>query len=189
MNTCFCCVFFVYLCMKNSDLLKLIVDLKKEIQDLKNRLEKYENPKNSRNSSIPPSKDENRPKSNQSLRKPSGLKVGGQKGRQGKTLEITSHPDQVIKLVPEYCTSCGNDLLHFHSQKEQSRQIVDIPAIKAIVKEYQVFSKTCACGCQTTSDFPSGVNTPVSYGENIEGLIAYFHARQFFTFCKNARGF
>jgi len=38
-----------------------------------------EDKKNSNNSSIPPSKDENRPKKNQSLRIISGKKSGGQK--------------------------------------------------------------------------------------------------------------
>ena len=46
----------------------------------------YKNKKNSNNSHIPPSKDENRPKKNQSLRKKSGKKPGGQPGHEGKTL-------------------------------------------------------------------------------------------------------
>jgi len=37
-------------------------DLTRENMDLRHRLSKYEHPKNSNNSSIPPSKDENRPK-------------------------------------------------------------------------------------------------------------------------------
>ena len=36
-------------------------ELKAENKELKRRLAKYETPKNSSNSSIPPSKDENRP--------------------------------------------------------------------------------------------------------------------------------
>ncbi|WP_430906616.1 hypothetical protein [Maribacter sp. 2-571] len=36
--------------------------LSRENASLRERLSKYENPKNSRNSSIPPSKDENRPR-------------------------------------------------------------------------------------------------------------------------------
>ena len=50
--------------------------LKKENVVLKERLSKRETPKNSRNSSIAPSKDENRPKANQSLRQSSGKKPG-----------------------------------------------------------------------------------------------------------------
>ena len=157
---------------------KKVEALEKENAFLRERLAKYENPKNSRNSSMPPSKDENRPKANQSLRKSSGKSVGGQKGREGKTLEMTAVPDKIIELQPDYCNNCGLSLLDVMATKRQSRQIIDIPPIKAIFTEYQTFSKACSCGCITVSDFPQGVNSPISYGENIEALVAYFHARQ-----------
>jgi len=69
---------------------KRVFELGKENSELRERLSKYENPKNSRNSSMPPSKDENRPGKNQSLRKRSGKDPGGQPGRKGKTLEMTT---------------------------------------------------------------------------------------------------
>ena len=177
-------LFFVYLYMEIKDLLIIIEDLKKEIASLKNRLAKYETPKTSRNSSLPPSKDENRPKRNQSLRKPSGKKPGGQLGRKGNTLKMTSTPDEIIKLYPEYCNSCGSSLDELTAVKGQSRQIIDIPPIKAIYREYQVFSKICNCGCQTEADFPKHVNTPISYGHTIESLIGYFHTRQYLPFLR-----
>ncbi len=163
---------------------KEVVSLKKENAFLKERLAKYENPKNSRNSSLPPSKDENRPKTNQSLRKSSGKSVGGQIGREGKTLEMTATPDKIVELQPDYCNNCGSSLLEVMATKEQSRQIIDIPLIKAVFTEYQTFSRKCGCGCTTVANFPQGVNTPVSYGENIEALIAYFHARQYLPFAR-----
>lgn len=177
--------------MKLADLLvviealeKRISFLEKENQDLKNRLAKYETPKTSRNSSVPPSKDENRPKPNQSLREPSSKKPGGQLGREGKTLEMTSTPDQIIELHPDYCNSCGSSLKELRATKEQVRQTIDIPPIKAIYTEYQAFSKLCNCGCQTTADFPKQVTTAVSYGNTIESLIGYFHARQYIPFAR-----
>lgn len=45
----------------NLQLLERINFLERRVIELENRLSKYENPKNSRNSSVPPSKDENRP--------------------------------------------------------------------------------------------------------------------------------
>ena len=59
--------------------------LRSEIDKLKQRLDKLETRKDSRNSSIPPSKDENRPKRTNSLREKSDKKVGGQPGHKGKT--------------------------------------------------------------------------------------------------------
>lgn len=163
---------------------KKVESLEKENAFLKERLAKYENPKNSRNSSLPPSKDENRPKANQSLRKSSDKSVGGQKGREGKTLEMTATPDKIVELQPDYCNGCGASLQDKIATKERSRQIIDIPPIKAIFTEYQIFSKICSCGCKTVTDFPQRVNAPISYGENIEALVAYFHARQYLPFAR-----
>lgn len=47
---------------------KEIVELKKENTKLRNRIKELEHSKNSNNSSIPPSKEDNRIKRNQSLR-------------------------------------------------------------------------------------------------------------------------
>ena len=142
------------------------------------------NTKNSRNSSIAPSKDENRPKKNQSLRKTTGKKPGGQPGHKGRTLEMTSDPKHTIALVPDYCNNCGSSLEEFISVKERTRQIVDIPPIKAEWTQYNTYSKRCSCGYCTESDFPQGVSSPVSYGSNTEALIAYFHARQYLPFAR-----
>jgi len=158
--------------------------IEKENRMLRERLSKYENPKNSRNSSIPPSKDENRPKKNQSLRKRSGKDPGGQLGRKGRTLEMTTAPDTVIELHPDHCRSCGLSLDKVISTQESARQKVDIPPIKAVWTEYRTFSRQCACGSRTVADFPKGVDTPVSYGSNVEGLIGYFHARQYLPFAR-----
>ena len=170
--------------LRLESLEKKVADLENENAFLKERLAKYENPKNSRNSSLPPSKDENRPKPNQSLRKSSGKSVGGQKGREGKTLEMTSTPDKIVELHPDYCNNCGLSLIEAEAIKKQSRQIIDIPLIKAVFTEYQSFSKICSCGCATDANFPKGVNSSISYGENIEALVAYFHARQYLPFAR-----
>ncbi len=158
--------------------------LLKKVHELKERLKQYENPKNCRNSSIPPSQDENRPKKNQSLRKRSGKKPGGQEGREGRTLKMTATPDEIIELHPEYCRNCGMDLKTTDSAKEQVRQVVDIPPIKAVFTEYQVFKKLCTCGCQNIADFPEGVSAPIKYSAKIEALISYFYARQYLPFAR-----
>ncbi len=156
--------------------------LRKENVALKEKLAKYENPKNSRNSSIPPSKDENRPKRNNSLRKKTGLKPGGQKGHKGKTLMINDNTNIIKEILPDYCNKCGKDLSGVQVMLDKKRQTVDIPPIKPIITEYQTFSKTCSCGCASTSSFPKGVMAPVSYGSNVQSLVAYLHARQFLPY-------
>ena len=156
--------------------------LRKENAVLKQRLSRYEHPKNSNNSSIPPSKDENRPKRNQSLREKTGRKPGGQSGRKGSTLKMVESPDIVEKHIPVFCSCCGKDISSLPYEFAGKRQIMDIPVIKLHVREHQIFKRVCTCGHTTKSKFPAVANAPVSYGNNIESLIGYFHARQYIPF-------
>ena len=63
---------------------KTIDQLVKTITVLEAELAIYKNKKNSNNSHTPPSKDENRPVKNQSLREKTEKKVGGQQGTRVK---------------------------------------------------------------------------------------------------------
>ncbi len=170
------------LILRTERLEATVAGLKRENSELRERLSKYESPKNSRNSSIPPSRDENRPKKNQSLRKRTGRKPGGQPGRKGKTLEMNAVPDHIVDLEPDYCRGCGAPLENVPPEPASRRQIVDIPPIKAVWTQYRTYGKRCGCGQRTVADFPQGADAPVSYGGNIEALIAYFHARQYLPF-------
>lgn len=169
------------LLQKVEELSKKLIALELENSQLKARLAKYETPKNSNNSSIPPSKDENRPK-RKSLRIKTGRKPGGQTGRKGNTLKMVEIPDVTEEHIPDYCNCCGNDLSSLPHQYAGSRQVFDIPEIKIKVTEHKVYKKVCPCGCETKSDYPSQANAPVSYGNNIESLIGYFHTRQYLPF-------
>jgi transposase len=174
-----------------KELFSIVHELQQEVKLLKeeNRLLKEEihflkHKKDSHNSSIPPSKDEWSPKRTNSLRQATGKKSGGQPGHKGKTLEMADTPDEIVEINPEYCQCCGGSLQDIMGQKEERRQVLDIPPIKAIFTEYQVYSKKCKCGHTTIPDFPDGINSPVSYGTNIEGLIGYFYARQYMPFAR-----
>lgn len=176
--------------IKKVDLLTLQIEqieqeytvLKAENLKIKDRLSKYEHPKNSNNSSVPPSKDENRPKRNQSLREKTGRKPGGQEGRKGNTLKMVGTPDIIQEHIPGYCACCGKDISNISFEFAGKHQVIDIPEIKLEVTEHQIFSRVCPCGCVTTGGFPAEANAPVSYGNNIESLIGYFHTRQYIPF-------
>ena len=109
-----------------------VASLKALVQVLLEEIERLKHPKNSRNSSVPPSKDENRPLKTKSLRDPSGKKPGGQTGHQGNTLKMTDHPDHIVEHKPTYCNHCGNDLSHAKTELVKSRQVVDIPPFRHI---------------------------------------------------------
>ena len=159
-----------------------IVMLEAKIDKLEWELKKYKTRKDSNNSSIPPSKDDNRPPRTSSLRQKSDRKVGGQPGHEGKTLEMTQTPDEVIEHRSCFCPECGNDLNNQPFELFGKRQVIDIPMIKQIVVEHRVYRYKCKCGKVVESTFPAGVDSPVSYGRNIESLIGYLNVRQYLPF-------
>jgi len=156
--------------------------LKARIADLEQKLERYINRKDSNNSSIPPSKDENRPPRTSSLRPKSNRKAGGQSGHEGKTLKMTKNPDEIIDHRPCFCPECGKTLTSLPFELFGKRQVIDIPAIKQIVTEHRVYRCRCSCGKMIESEFPVGVDCPVRYGKNIETLIGYLNVRQYLPF-------
>jgi transposase len=162
----------------------VVIELSSINKLLLERLSKYENPKNSRNSSIPPSKDENRPFKSKSLREASGKKPGGQPGHEGKTLEMAVTPDEVVIHNPLFCNHCGRDITDLPSELVERRQVVEIPPIKPVYIEHQVFARTCTCGYTITGSFPKDITPGISYGKSVESLSAYFYARQFLPFAR-----
>jgi len=162
--------------LKDFDILKKEnIELRKRVVELEEKLDKYENPKNSNNSSIPPSQDPNR--QTRSLRKKSSKKVGGQKGHKGNKLKKVSNPDKIILHDITQCNSCQAKLPKEGAIK--SRQIFDIPKIKIHVTEHQIISKKCInCGTKNKSTFPKELIQEAQYGNNIKAFGVYLQNYQ-----------
>jgi transposase len=94
----------------NLQLIERIIFLEGRVLELEKELAKYRTPKNSSNSSFPPSKDENRSIKTQSLWEDSGKKSCGQLRHEGHTLEMNSAPDVITYHIPGFCSCCGLDL-------------------------------------------------------------------------------
>jgi transposase len=161
---------------------KTIVRLEAKIDKLEHELEKYKTRKDSNNSSVPPSKDENRVQRTKSLRQKSDRKVGGQPGHEGKTLEMAQTPDEVIEHRVCFCPECGKDLNNQPFEFFGKRQVIDIPQIRQIITEHKVYRCKCTCGKVVESEFPDGIDSPISYGRNIESLVGYLNVRQYLPF-------
>ena len=166
----------------NLDLRKRNTALENENLFLKTKIGRYENPKTSRNSSIPPSKDENRPPRTRSLREKTGRKPGGQKGRKGNTLKMVAIPDFIDEHIPDFCSCCGEVLSSIPCEFVGKRQVMDLPEIKIQVTEHRILKRVCVCGHKNTAAYPIEANAPVSYGNNIQSLIGYLHTRQYIPF-------
>jgi transposase len=168
-----------------------IIDLKKENSVLKEKLAVYETPKDSHNSSIPPSMDSlavqaaksKKLLATRSLREKSGKPNGGQIGHKGYTLEMASEPDSIIEHQPYYCIRCGNDLSAVQGTVVELRQVVDVPMpIRPLVTEHQLIGKTCSCGHCCQVEFPKEVRSRVSYGVNIRALVIYLSCIQYIPY-------
>ena len=151
--------------------------LSQENGELRERLLRYEHPKDSHNSNLPPIKNPIGMKKNVNLRAKSNRKSGGQKGHSGKYLEMQT-PDKIELLVPHYCSCCGRDLSDMEGEEGEHRQQIDIPPIVPIVTEYQQIRKVCKCSHVNVVDFPSTVTAPVCYGSNIQALVTYLNICQ-----------
>ncbi|MEJ7681909.1 MAG: DUF6444 domain-containing protein [Segetibacter sp.] len=143
---------------------KIIDGLITRIKVLEAELAISKNKKNSNNSHTPPSKDENRPMKNQSLREKSDRKAGGQHGHEGKTLGCSPIIDVVVEHKPNYCNCCGQDLTEVPESLIETRQVIDIPVIKSVCTEHRIYRKTCSCGHNMDSGFPSHLTAKVQYG-------------------------
>ena len=106
---------------------------------MRKRLEKYEQPpKDSGNSSTPPSKEpiktevERRTKS---LRKKSERPDGGQYGHEGTTRKMVEMPDEIQDVLSGYCSECGRDLSDVERELDYVSQEIDLPQIRPIYRE------------------------------------------------------
>jgi transposase len=106
------------------------------------------------------------------MRVKTGNGIGGQPGHEGRTLNKVEHPDEILEIKPEKC-GCGCDLSGVEGIC-QTRQVIEVPVIRTVVKEYRAFQKVCPdCKRVHKTEFPKNVTQPVQYGENMQALMAY----------------
>jgi transposase len=137
--------------------------------------------RDSHNSSLPPSSDppwQKVPRT-RSLRRKSGLKVGGQPGHPGATLKRSETADQLITHAPAAGPGCGASLREAEVVSSDSRQVFDLPGVRLSVTEHCRETRRCrACGTQARSDFPASVRAPVQYGPALLARAAYLNLYQ-----------
>jgi transposase len=126
---------------------------------------------NSRNSSRPPSSDP--PHSPRPQRPRGQRRRGGQPGHPGHTRPLlpVEEVDEVVVLKPDRCSRCqaplsGDDASPFR------HQVIELPAIKPVITEYQWHQLTCpACGETTRAPWPAGVPSG-TYGPRVHATVA-----------------
>ena len=128
---------------------------------------------NSKNSSKPPSTDPNRKKT--SKKGKSNRKPGGQKGRNGTTLEPVDDPDEVTELPVDRRTLPKGS--KYREVGYESRQVIDVD-IARFVTEYRAQILEDNQGNRFVASFPEGVKRPVQYGLNLKTNAVYMSQYQ-----------
>lgn len=156
-----------------------IRSLKSENAVLKERLSKYEEPqppKNSGNSSVPPSKDkmdDEIKRRTTSLREKSGKKPGGQPGHEGNTRIKLNAPDAIETHQPNFCKECGRDLYDIDGHIEFEEECVGFRVVAETIR-HRYMSKTCTCGCCNRLDARKRKN-PVYFSDDVRALVVYLN--------------
>lgn len=159
-------------------LIELCKNLKQKVGGLEeeNKTLKIENAElkerlglNSRNSSIPSSKELYKMKENMPKDKPeNSRKVGGQVGHKGN-YRVKMEADKVVKIELSDACECGGEIAV--SKEPYIHQKVDLPEIKPYVIEYQLEHGRCKrCGKRKSSKLPKEV-TPDTFGPRIKSVI------------------
>lgn len=176
--------------------------LQRRIQELQAELQRWETGeqtparephRDSHNSSLPPALDlpgakaANSIRRTRSLRRKSGLKVGGQTGHPGATLLRVERPDRVVTHSPRSCCRCAASLSGGAVTAVERRQVFDVPPVRVEVTEHRVETRRCVeCGERTKAEFPRGVRAPVQYGEGVRARATYLHKYQLLPFARTS---
>lgn len=177
-----------------KELKRMLKKKDKEIEELRQRLSKYgEPPKNSGNSSTPPSKErmgDEIIRRTKSLRKPTGKKPGGQPGHDGCTLELDDAADNIIEEKPERCDECGDSLAGCDTELDYITQIISLPELKPLITEVRHYVTICrTCGKRVKSHAERRRSNAVVYDASVKGLVVYLSTVQFLPYNRIASFF
>jgi transposase len=129
--------------------------------------------KNSKNSSIPPSKNgfggALKPEKSKTQKKAAKKRIKQER------VEQKLYPPEDCKEIheekPFSCSECGEKLTGV-DRKPYRHQIIEMPIVRPDVVEYRLHELDCEhCGAKTRAQLPPGV-TPKSYGEGLAAWIA-----------------
>jgi transposase len=134
--------------------------------------------RNSGNSSMPPSRDDDlgrTPPTARKRRDGSKRPRGKQPGASGANLAWVERPDSQQDRFPQGRCECGHDLAEAVDLGVADRyQQHEIPQVTVRVTQYDQHAVRCGCGAVHTAARPEGARTgPVGYGPNLQAFCVY----------------
>lgn len=156
---------------KKKEYEKTIAQLEKTVTSLRVIVEdlKAKKIKNSSNSSKSSSTNEYK-RVIQNNRVKSDRKKGGQKGREGKTLNKIEKVDKIVDVYSDDFCTCGGKIV-YKEVENIAKQLIDISnEMKTI--EYRFHRGICEkCGKEYMPKIPQNLANPIQYSENIKTII------------------
>ena len=145
----------------------LVLQLKEALLRIKELEDKLNT--NSTNSSIPPSQD---PFRKRTQKAPSGRRQGAQKGHSGHRRELLPI-EQVQKehnLKPDVCPNCRSNDFDSEVIRTDVRQVVELPEMTPEVTQYNIHTCRCrGCGKHVKAEIPR--EAQFGFGPRLMGLV------------------
>lgn len=153
----------------------LISGLWEQVQTLTHRVAELEArlnepPKNSGNSSVPPSRDRkpNRPERSPGTRREASV------GRAGGGRALHPNPDQTIEVKAEACPHCAAGLTAAQQRPMTRYDKIELPAVRPVVTRVVLHGGQCPC-CQAAflAPAPDGLEPGSPFGASIVAMAVY----------------
>lgn len=144
----------------------------KRIAELESRLN--EPPKNSGNSSVPPSQGFKANKNKESKMERIGRRAGSV-GRKGVARPLAENPDKIVRVMAKSCCRCRGSLNEADQTLHHAYDKVDIPPVKPIVTRVEIYEGVCPCCAGKTAPMavPEGLEEGSPFSLNIVALALY----------------
>jgi transposase len=140
--------------------------------------------KTSKNSHVPPSKDDFGKRGNKG-RQP---KTGKRPPREGKHRPLAETPDKTERVMAAGCCHCGTDVSSQTQHCRHRYDYIDLPPIRPIVTRIKLFGARCGgCGRRYRAEAPAGMEPGTPVGPGIRSLLAYLHHSHHVSFERLSR--
>lgn len=157
------------LILQQASLLAKQAHLEARIAELEAQLAKLLFKKTSKNSSVPPSRDQKGNVSeNKKKRRDKSM------GRTGYARDLHPDPDEILESKLKQCKGCVGSLEEMDHQLSVEYDKIEIPPIQPKVTRVRLYACTCkACGVTHKAPAPQGLEEGSPFGTSVESLLTY----------------
>lgn len=161
-------------------LIALVSQQQLEIQRLQAEVTRLsQSAPSSRNSSLPPSRDQKKNRSNPK----DGKKHGPPFGHQRVVRALVDNPDRIISAAVKTCSHCQTSLLGVAPDEIIRHQVTELPLVKPILIETRQHRVICPhCQVHNLGILPVGLEADRHFGPQLEATVIYLKQQQHLSY-------